>query len=495
MKTRNLFLSLFAFAAICACNKEAQPETPQVLDAETYVKVNIMATGASTRADYVIGETEENDVKNALFLLYDDSGNPVMYATPTLSFSPNAEDGHNIAKSATIVIPAKKVKPTKMVVILNYADVDKDTYTSANLSNLKKMPISDFAPTIDGIKYYTMTNSVYTDDASNAKTSEDVICEVNLTNDNFGENAVEGGTESATPVNVYVERVAAKVILKEKAGGIVVTASEEEVVVIDGTEFKKENLTITPTILGYDVTEDAQKSYLTKKVLPDWDYAGWTNPGDFRSYWAESIATPGYNYKDFSEIDDTPTAVYVHENTTINTTKVILAAQLKVGGNKIDLVQYNGSYYNIDSFKLLAKNTIETNTEYVVDVTDFNILTKESGAPIESYQMILGVDYGSGSEAKTAAINDILDDMVVMYWKEGHCYYYAEIKHDIPAVAGVVRNHVYELSLNSLEGLGISVPGIGGGIDPETPTDMYYSLNATINILEWRLVKQDVSFN
>mgnify|MGYP003558779478 CR=1 FL=1 len=50
MKTRNLFLSLFAFAALCACNKEAQPEVPQILDADTYIKVNIMATDASTRA-------------------------------------------------------------------------------------------------------------------------------------------------------------------------------------------------------------------------------------------------------------------------------------------------------------------------------------------------------------------------------------------------------------------------------------------------------------
>ena len=495
MKTRNLFLSLFAFAALCACNKEAQPEVPQILEEDAYIKVNIMATGASTRAEYVKGEVVENEVKNALFLLYDDSGNPVMYAEPTLEFSALANDGNNIARTATIIIPAKKIKPTKMVVILNHDGASN--YTGANLSTLKTTPLTDFVVDIDGVKYYTMTNSVYTDDASNEKTAEDVICEVNLTNDNFGENAAEGGTNSATdPVEVYVERVAAKVILKEKDGGIDVTASEEEVVVIDGTEFKKENLTITPTILGYDVTEDAQKSYLTKKVLPNWDYDGWTNPGNFRSYWAESIATPGYNYKDFEEIENTPAAVYVHENTTANTTKVILAAQLKVDGNAIDLVQYNGAYYNIDSFKLLAKNTIEANTEYVVDVTDFNILTKESGAPsIKSYQMILGVDYGSGSEAKTAAINDILEDMVVMYWKDGQCYYYAEIKHDIPAVAGVVRNHVYELSLNSLEGLGISVPGVGGDIDPETPTDVYYSLNATINILEWRLVKQDVSFN
>ena len=53
MKTRNLFLSLFAFAALCACNKEAQPEgpkVPQILEEDACINVSIVSDNLDTRA-------------------------------------------------------------------------------------------------------------------------------------------------------------------------------------------------------------------------------------------------------------------------------------------------------------------------------------------------------------------------------------------------------------------------------------------------------------
>ena len=120
MKTRSFVLGMFAFAALCACNKEAQPAAPEVLDADTYVKVNIMAT-PSTRA-FEAGD--ENAVKNALFLFYDASGNSVHTETVNdLSFG--AVSDNNVATSAIIKLPAKQNKPTSMLVVLNFKDASK----------------------------------------------------------------------------------------------------------------------------------------------------------------------------------------------------------------------------------------------------------------------------------------------------------------------------------------------------------------------------------
>ena len=124
MKTRNLFLSLFAFAALCACNKEAQPETPQVLGEDACLSVRIMATDVATKAtgDFELGSADENAVTNVLFAFFDEEGK-FMYTSEYIEFSwdkgettPNVEDYSN----ATVVLDGKSIVPRQMVVVLNY---------------------------------------------------------------------------------------------------------------------------------------------------------------------------------------------------------------------------------------------------------------------------------------------------------------------------------------------------------------------------------------
>lgn len=485
MKTRNLFLSLFAFAALCACNKE-NPEGPQVLEADTYIKVNIMATGASTKA-FEYGDDTENEVKNALFLFFDASGNAVTNAKPTLTFGAANATGQNVAKSATIKLPAKKTKPSQMLVILNYAN--ESDYTGKPLSSVKALLAGKFVNEISSVDYFVMTNSVYTDDASNAKTDEDVICAVQLTDDNFGTTDTEDELVDATPVNVYVERVAAKVTLTKKGGGITVTPTTKEVVVLNSSsEFEVVEITLTPDILGYTVIEDASDSYMFKTVDPAWDYVGWTDPTNFRSYWAESLSTATYSHYTVAEINAEPTTLYVHENTSSDeetTTKVILAAQLKDGSSApVELVEYNGTYYKMDAFKKLVVETVNASLAIPIAEGDLEV----AHVTANDYEMKFTVVGNDDANA-------ILETMVAKYWNQGYCYYFTEIMHDSPAVAGVVRNHVYQLTLNSLKGLGVSIPVPTTPIDPEKPVDEYYSLNATVNILQWKVVTQEVDFD
>ncbi len=56
---------------------------------------------------------------------------------------------------------------------------------------------------------------------------------------------------------------------------------------------------------------------------------------------------------------------------------------------------------------------------------------------------------------------------------------------------GVVRNHVYDLEIGKITGLGIGIGDIKQPIVPPTENDQYF-ISTRLNILQWRLVKQSV---
>lgn len=75
-------------------------------------------------------------------------------------------------------------------------------------------------------------------------------------------------------------------------------------------------------------------------------------------------------------------------------------------------------------------------------------------------------------------------------------YYYIPINHlgKVGSVAecGIVRNHWYKVTLNSITGLGTPVYDKDKTIDPTTPKDENTYLAARVNVLQWRVVSQKV---
>ena len=499
MKTRNLFLSLFAFAALCACNKEAQPEVPQILDADTYIKVNIMATDASTRA-YEYGETNENDVNNALFIFFN---GPDVLPEANYTFNWDKKDsGNNVAKSATVRFKANSEKPTSMIVLLNY-DTSVD-YANMDKATLRKHISENYAVEIGGTPYFTMTNSVYAEGVNE-------VCEVALNDANFKKVGAENEVGDAiTPVDVYVERVAAKVKFIDN---IVVTPTADALAV-----------SITPEVVGYNVVNTPDRSYDFKKINTAWDYSSvengasdWSKPGDFRSFWAQmptsdDLTTAGmtmsYSEIAYEDINTRPDYVYVHENTAAGSdaTKVILAAVLKadLDGDSVkepvDLVRYNDTYYTLDGFKTLAIEQVQSLDALTITEAMLEPVSGSAAGITNGYEMVLQLNnnYTTSGGTKADEINTALKTMSALYWNQGSCYYYTEIKHDLydedKLLSGVVRNHVYSINLKGVKGLGVPVADPEEPIDPETPSDEFYSLNATINILQWKVVGQDVVF-
>lgn len=79
-------------------------------------------------------------------------------------------------------------------------------------------------------------------------------------------------------------------------------------------------------------------------------------------------------------------------------------------------------------------------------------------------------------------------------WKTGQTYYYANIMHT-PEKAGIVRNHIYDVKLTKVYGIGTPVYNEDLTIIPEKPQDEDTFVAAKIDILSWRLMTSDVVFD
>lgn len=503
MKTRNLFLSLFAFAALCACNKEAQPEN-QVLENDAYVTVSIVAPGSvSTRADdpandgaasFIDGDGKENTVNTAMFIFFDNEGNfsQVSNVVPKFSAASSATSPFvEQVSEATILLKAQDIAPTKMLVVLN-APAGYDP-SSSKLSD-----VIDEVLDCSSEESFVMTNSVYEEDGVHAS---DIT-------PNIKNSAAEA---LANPVTVYVERVLAKVEVKDdswifkNSEGTEVTSVKLTVdagIDIDGdgetTDDSKE-YDVKPVILGYQIANRIDKSYLYKSTS-GWssDIKAWAfDAPDFRSYWATSPTT-GITYTNptFNSIPTVPIVkeLYCQENTTSiegNRTSLIVAAQFKTTADAEipTFYKHAGDYYSAEGIKALAvvalKSLSKNSSSEKYDAGDILITsTSESGATVTA---INGDD--ANNTAANAALATYFADL--LEWENGKAYYYTNIKH-FNNLYGVVRNHVYQLTINSIKGFGIPA-GVGDVTVPDTPEDVEYeNLAATINILKWRVVSQEV---
>ncbi len=78
-------------------------------------------------------------------------------------------------------------------------------------------------------------------------------------------------------------------------------------------------------------------------------------------------------------------------------------------------------------------------------------------------------------------------------WKSGQTYYYANIEHYNQS--GVVRNHIYDVKLKKVYGIGTPVYDEELPIIPEHPSSEDTYVAAKIDILSWHLMTQDVEFD
>lgn len=596
MKKNRLFLALLAFActSFFACSSNDDETTAPGVGAETgsdigdaagsrFMSVQIINPAGTKATDggYAEGSADENQVNNLRFYFFDEAGNPVTvnatsgvnknqnYVIAT-SIEPAGKDMDNVEKiiKATVVINTKEgdnIKVKKVVAVANY-DVAELDDNEKSLSDLCKIvgDYSKISRTVDGgttkNDNFLMTSSSY-DNADRQVTIAADILPSNLCN---SKEAAE-----ANPVNIYIERVVAKVKMDISwTNGAV----ETETVTLNGESVEavkvKEKLSetekkdVTVTIDGtekplyviftkWDVTGTAPESYLIKKIgsTTDWGglFTGWNNTGWFRSYWAqntEGVTNMTLKHFDYQSIGqkfnegyvyclenagdadaaDGTKSVYDPKNTITNRTQAIIAATLVTlddskNATPVSVVNWAGKYYTeveaTETMLDLITSPVYTDATHTTKITtsDVQLVTattakvadalSETSPRYYSYLQLTSdaakkTFYdANGNVIDETKVNDILKSLPgAKVWRNGLTYYYTDIEHlgseATKGLYGVVRNHVYDIAIKSVVGLGTPVLDPTETIIPQKPENVDTYIAAQINILSWRIVKQSV---
>ena len=262
---------------------------------------------------------------------------------------------------------------------------------------------------------------------------------------------------------------------------------------------------------------------------------------------ADKTMNPLYTYyADGNSIPDTgeENFIYIQENANpyanplvaaapTDPTNLIVAAQIvDANGNPYQLAQWMGHKYtegalldqiaatlatiqpdgglfyaekdsqgNIIKYNPITANDIKyvsadpTNSDST-DPRYYTYVALTSAA--ESLEWYIGKDENSMQALTTPnAVNSIIRQKIghVLVWGTGNSYYATPIRHlgSLESVGynGVVRNHIYQIAINAVKGLGTPVFDGSEVIIPEEPTETQAMLSADIKILQWRVVAQD----
>lgn len=533
-------MSLLACGGMLACTNEdvtgennGQGEGTEV----SYLAVNIMnAGGPMTRVDYDNGEGDESTIGNVRFYLFTSSGaayncfGSVNYTDvdPNPNFT-SQTDGSNVEKisDAVLVIPngVQGQLPGKMVTVINGTTAP----TPMTLDNLKKQ-IANFGAT--GENQFVMSNSTYVDGSK-------VVCETDLTLNDF---ATTAEAAKLAPVEVYVERVVAKVSPKITMASTTTTGGETIYQVYNDADDTKD---VYIKINGWALADKSSTSYLCKQLsnsYTDLGFTDWTSASDHRSFWANSVAFGADNTKQnqaWTGITTTlngATSLYTQENTPTDVvsslkrendlTKFILAATLVDNtGTAITRITHRGVEYT-DKDGLLTQiaqypQTSETKPYYVSDGSgSYRMINKDdvefktatdlgtTGTGLDSYRVYVqlkntvtalytstGLEITGGVNTYNTALRTQANS--AMIWEGGQTYYYTAIPHlgstGKVGEYGVVRNHVYQINITEIKGFGTPVYDSDETIIPVTPADDASYLAAKINVLAWKIVEKEVT--
>lgn len=579
---KKIFLwGLMATLALGSCTEDSgvasgNGETDGT-EGTAYLTVRITNAGAGTKAagnednPFENGSETEHTVSDARFFFYDTAGDFVTEATVWNGGTAVEGDG-NIEFDGNSVIVLRGLTsnnyPNYLVTALNVPA----GFTPANTLTEMEKTLSGGEAGIyksTSAKNFIMSTTSYA--RATGSTTPYYVTE--LQPSNFSLEPVVANP--ANVVNIYVERLAAKVtlgisdVLKAKADAN--GRYKLSVTVAGGDNDAESGNTETPAVaaediyvelLGWALNATAKSSYLVKNIDPAWTEQGlgfaWNDAANYRSYWGKAynygidgypteggdVVTSQYlNYISSDEIMNTvgTASAYCAENTNNATiaakaaarTSILLKAKIcDANGTALDMVRYNGVLFENESYidyllnatqadwdawycsagtpgeasatyTRMDKTCVElvdaNNGKVNVQVKDGVTLYKRSGTdPDYSYTAFVDADYTS-LNATLAAFNKT---NVAIGYKGGLMYYNIPIEHLNPIEAnqesvdeanyGVVRNHYYKVTVNTLENVGKGIYDPDEDIVPGDEDDERYYLGASIQILSWKIVEQGV---
>ena len=500
MRKFNLFPLALAAIAFSACTSEEVAENNSSTGEGTtrYVAVNINSVGTSgSRADgdYANGSANENKINAVRFYFFTENGeaynmgttNYVEKENPTGEgkLTPNVE---KITDAMLVIEGETKTAPHSMIAIVNPATIEEGVLRA-------KMTKTEVEAAVAGQNFnaqgadangFVMTSSVYSNGTNKVWVA-----------DITGHVATDKTTAERNPVDIYVERVAAK--LTSTA-----TVAKESGKFLVGETTNGKN--VYAVIKGWGLAKETTDANLIKQIDATWTDNGlgitmWNHPAYFRCYWEISSTNLGENksYNDYkSQIGQ---VYYTNPNTTDNNKpQYVATVELQYeDGTKAEICKYKGvEYLSEEAVKkaILAENkdykkhtTTATGTEITgLTVNDIHFVV--TGYQVKA-QLKEGVTVYKGEVEATNECNTNMGKSLAEIRKEGRAYYYTDVAH-LGTAKGIVRNHYYQIDVNSIKGFGTPVYDPDSEFVPVVPEDTQTYLAARINVLSWRIVKQTV---
>lgn len=546
MKKLN-YLSLAAIATfgLASCSSDEPyngSNTDQNADGNQYLAVTIRTAGMSgTRAPELgnpefegpaDGSNEGSVTKdNIYFFFYDADGNPFQLAAANvngtvytnvvkpleISSTPNTdgEDPSTIQGVLVLGTPAAGyvgTHPTQMLCVANPVATNMDEYTNKPLSQVLNAETSNTG--LPALSNFVMTSSTYVDNGKKVVATD--------VHDKFFN---EPDDAKKAPAVIYLERVAAKVRAHGLGDYTPQYRKGNDIVTDYQWKVNNENVDLQVTLDGWRLTNISTNSLAFKNVEDNVNYfEGWNAPTLHRCYWALSkVSTPlANNIASFNIWDknqwtrgnfnaDQPTVniAYTYENTQYaagsygvggatsatdrmsNATGILVRATVKMKKEgeaefkAVELTRWAGAYYTeaelkqmiIDNYNVAKK--LEGANKLTADKVSF-IKDKKDGKEIPNrWRAQIKI-----SENATQDWGDNYNN--IMRWIGGATSYYLNVEH-LGGLFGVVRNHIYDYTVNGVVGLGVP------GNDPENPTpEQETYLAAKVAILNWHVISNNV---
>lgn len=535
----------------------------------SYLSVNIQNVGeVMSRAEYddekggtyEDGTEAESKISDVRFYFFNADGSPYIlkkqtstekdknWMTPSKDKDINGTDKDNdhtveqISKTVLVINGEKKSAPHSVVAVINSNTLSTSTLGDGALSLDALREKQDTKFYNEGANF-VMSNSIYKKD-----NNEEYAVPVS------GHVYTSKEDAEKSPIDIYVERVAAKVTTTLNTA----LANWEEGTTATWGEGK----------WGYKLSEKLNDKYDVYAVVDGWSVADangratvekatlsgdWTNTllginpwttGDYhRCFWETSVAFNNGNKvvnQSFEAIKagfgnsvytlpNTPGATTDFKDKMENSlTKVIVAAHLYYkddNGNykKAEICKYKGIQY------LGAKNVLKVVANEIkntyckkdadgsfVSITEDDLdfatsVPTGSTTELKDYEVVPQInskktidlyDDKNHNPVTVAEVNKYLaaETNKAQVRTEGCVYYYTPIRHLAAEETklgyyGVVRNHSYKVNIQEIKGFGTPVFNPKKEIDPTLPEEKDIFLAARINVLSWRVVKSDVNLD
>ena len=562
MKIFKLFPLACAALMMSACSSDdANNGGSTGVNDPRYLSVNIVNVGATpSRAseDYVNGTDDENKISKVRYYFFNGDGTPYLIKAPGadgvtgsgtvnwLEATPGYDDTtsdtpshvEKITNTVLVINGVQSAAPSAIVAVINPETVDPavlENNGSMRLSQLRENAVgSTFYKTDAGkVSDFVMSNSVFVNAGSD-------VCASLVA----GHVATSADKAKLNPVDLYVERVAAKVTADvdpnafEKGDGSKWDASQYGTKTAVG---KIGAYDVYAVIDGWGLADEDGKAKVEKSVNTAWTDAilgisPWTTYDYRRSFWETSVEfnagtnqPVNHKFNDFNAnmkdtlytLPNTPDAkiTNVYDN---NVTKFLVAATLKYkdehdNWHLAEICRYNGvMILGVDNLKTqvaltFSKYYTSTDGSTYTQLTKDDITFAEPTTSMKNYQVTptLAADPtgtklyyikesdGSFTQVSKDVVNTAIGADKAEIRTEGKAYYYVPIKHlgttGNLGEYGVVRNHFYKINLTGLTGFGTPVYNPNTVIDPTVPSYDNTYLAARIKVLQWRIVKQDVN--